>query len=91
MDAKISLGYLNHWQFQTLHKPTAGMAVKEGTVFPKTESWQVWLLHDLSSCISSKKFLRVFGNSFESKYLCSQQTQTPPLICGIIHLHSTWI
>lgn len=42
-------------------------------------------------CTSSKKFLRVSRNSFDSMYLYSWQAQTSPLFCGIIHLHSTQI
>lgn len=90
-DAMSSLGYLNNWPFQILHKPTAWVAAKEDIPFPKTESWKFWLVHDLSSLISSKRFIRVPRNSFESIYLYSWQAQTSPFCCGIIHLHSTWI
>lgn len=58
-------------------------------LFPKTESWQVWLVHDLLYFL--KKVLRVSRNSFDSMYLYSWQAQTSPLFCGIIHLHSTQI
>lgn len=76
--------------FRHFISPKHGYLAKQGNTFTKTEPWQVWTVHNVAICISSKRFLRLSGK-FWSTYLWSLQVQNPPLCCVIIHLYSIWI